>query len=107
MNSFTINAIGTLASDPELIARGDTMYARFCLVGKDKEGDREVTTSVWFVAFGDLADVIAKNARRGDTLIVEAQVRSSNWIDKQGEKQYDYSFVVSGFRFGAPSKEAA
>jgi len=34
--------------------------------------------------------------------MVEARVRANNWTDKQGEKQYDHSFVVEGFRFGAP-----
>jgi len=29
-------------------------------------------------------------------------VRANNWTDKQGEKQYDHSFIVDGFRFGAP-----
>jgi hypothetical protein len=31
-------------------------------------------------------------------------VRANNWTDKQGEKQYDHSFIVDGFRFGAPGK---
>ena len=35
---------------------------------------------------------------------MQAQVRSSNWTDKEGEKQYDHSFIVQSFRFGAPGK---
>jgi len=35
---------------------------------------------------------------------VQARVRANNWTDKQGEKQYDHSFIVDGFRFGAPGK---
>ena len=31
-------------------------------------------------------------------------MRASNWTDKQGEKVYDHSFIVDGFRFGAPGK---
>ncbi len=110
MNSFTLTAIGNLARNPELIAKSDTMYARFCLVGndyagKDEEGaTREVVTSLWFVAFGALGEAIARNARTGDQLIVDARIRANNWTDKQGEKQYDHSFVVQGFRFGAPGK---
>lgn len=109
MNSFTLNAVGNLAADPELV-KSDTTYARFCLVGndyagKDEEGMvREVVTSVWFVAFGALGEAIARNARKGDQLIVDARIRANNWIDKHGEKQYDHSFVVQGFRFGAPGK---
>ena len=110
MNSFKLTAIGNLARDPELVAKSDTLYTRFCLVGndyagKDEEGTaREVVTSLWFVAFGALGEAVAKNARKGDQLIVEARVRANNWTDKQGEKQYDHSFIVEGFRFGAPGR---
>jgi single-strand DNA-binding protein len=86
------------------------MYTRFCLVGndyagKDEEGaSREVMTTLWFVAFGGLGEVIARNARKGDQLIVDARIRANNWTDKQGDKQYDHSFIVQGFRFGAPGR---
>jgi len=110
MNSFTVTAIGNLAKNPELVAKGDTTYTRFCLIGndyagKDEEGaSREVTTSLWFVAFGALGEAIARNTRKGDQLILEARIRASNWTDQQGERQYDYSFIVDGFRFGAPGR---
>src|SRR5579862_5325241 len=110
MNSFTLTAVGNLAKDPEFAAKGDTTYARICLVGndyagKDEQGNaREAVTSLWFVAFDGLGEAIAKNARKGDQLILQAQVRSNNWTDKEGAKQYDHSFVVQNFRFGAPGR---
>jgi single-strand DNA-binding protein len=110
MNSFTVTAVGNLARNPELAAKGDTTYTRLCLVGndyagKDEHGEpRETTTSLWFVAFESLGEAIAKNARKGDQLILQAQVRSNTWTDTEGEKQYDHSFVVQSFRFGAPGK---
>ncbi|MDP9090073.1 MAG: single-stranded DNA-binding protein [Pseudomonadota bacterium] len=110
MNSFTITAVGNLAKEPELAMKGDTTYTKICLVGndyagKDEDGNaREAVTSAYFVAFEALGEAIAKNARIGDQLIVQAQVRSNNWTDKHGEKRYDYSFVIQNFRFGAPGK---
>lgn len=110
MHSFNVTAVGNLARDPELAVKGDKTYTRLCLVGndyagKDEHGNaREVTTSVDFVAFENLGEVIARNARIGDQLILQAQVRANNWVDKDGEKRYDYSFVVKNFRFGAPGK---
>ena len=110
MNSFQLTAIGNLAKNPELVAKGDVSYTRFCVIGNDyggKDDDgaaREVVTSVWFVAFGALGESIASNARKGDQLIMQARIRSNNWTDPQGEKQYDYSFIVESFRFGAPGK---
>jgi single-strand DNA-binding protein len=108
MNSFTLTAVGNLARNPELVSKNDTLYTKFCLVGndyagRDEEGAAlEAVTTVWFVAFGALGEALAKNARKGDQLMVTAGVRANNWTDKQGEKQYDHSFVVDGFRFGAP-----
>jgi len=110
MNSFTVTAIGNLAKNPELAVKGDTTYTRICLVGndyagKDEEGNpREAVTSLWFVAFEGLGETIAKNARKGDQLILQAQIRANNWTDKDGDKQYDHSFVVQTFRFGAPGR---
>lgn len=110
MNSFTVTAVGNLAKNPELAVKGDTTYTRICLVGndyagKDEQGNvRETVTSLWFVAFENLGEAIAKNARKGDQLILQAQIRANNWTDKEGEKQYDHSFVVQNFRFGAPGR---
>jgi single-strand DNA-binding protein len=73
--------------------------------GKDESGNaRESVTSLWFVAFESLGEAIAKNARKGDQLILQGQIRANNWTDKEGEKQYDLSFVVQTFRFGAPGR---
>jgi single-strand DNA-binding protein len=111
MNSFTVTAIGNLARNPERTLNGDASYTRLCLIGSDYAGKdeqgvaREVVTSLWFVAFESLGEILASNARKGDQLIVQAQIRSSNWIDKEGERKYDHSFVVQSFRFGAPGKE--
>ena len=55
MNCFTLHAVGNLARNPEVIAKGDISFTRFCLIGndyagKDDEGEaREITTSLWFV----------------------------------------------------------
>ena len=110
MNSFTLTAIGNLAQEPELATKGDAMYTRFCLVGndyggKDDQGNlKQTVTSMWFVAFGALGEAIARNARKGDQLIITAFARANNWIDKQGRQQYALTYVVEGFRFGAPGK---
>lgn len=78
MNSFTLHAVGQLASDPELtIGKGkdDVPYVRFSLLGNDYggKGREEIVTRVFFVAFGGLAEAIGKNARKGDQLILEVR----------------------------------
>lgn len=107
MNSFTFIGIGTLVRGPELVAKGDVAFVRFCLIGADHaEPDeevghaREIINSVWFLAFDETADRIATHARKGDQLIVTARVRSCAWTDQQGEKQCGNVFIVTSFRFG-------
>jgi single-stranded DNA-binding protein len=108
MNSFTFIGIGNLARNPEVTAKGDVAYVRFCLTGEDHaESDdevghsRKVVNSVWFLAFDELADRIATHARKGDQLIVVARIRSHIWIDKGGERHCGNVFIVTGLRFGA------
>jgi hypothetical protein len=102
MNSFTLRAIGHLFGDPALVVRSDMTYAQFCLVGNDTEakhggGNREVVTSMWFIAHGNLGEQIVTKARKGDQLFVEAVARPI-----MGSKSaYDHEFIVKGFRFGA------
>jgi single-strand DNA-binding protein len=107
VNSFKLTAIGQLARNPELSRKGEITFARFCLVGDDEvsegeeDGPREVVTSLWFFAFGRIASTIARNARKGDQLILEARVVANNWTDKGGERRYGHTFIVTGFKFGA------
>lgn len=110
MHSFNVTAIGQLAKTPELIRKGENSYALLCLIGNDYAGRddngraQEVVTSLWFVAFGGIGERLASHARKGDQLILEARIRASDWSDEHGERQYDYSFVVEDFRFGAPGR---
>ena len=110
MHSFALVAVGNLAKNPERVIKGFRTYTRKCLVGNDyagKDADghaREVPTSLWFVAFGSMGEAIARNARKGDQLIVHAQIRASDWTDRDGERQYDHSYVVQSFRFGAQGR---
>ena len=110
MHSFNLTAVGNLAKNPELNVKGDTAFTRFCLVGNDYAGKtedgttREVVTSLYFVAFGGLGETIARNVRKGDQLIVQAHIKADNWTDKEGDLQYDHSFITDSFRFGAPGK---
>jgi single-strand DNA-binding protein len=110
MNSFTLFAVGNLARDPELVAKGSSLRTRLCLVGndylgRDEEGEaREAITSLWFTAFGALGEALAKNCRKGDQLILEARIQADTWADREQKTHYDHSFVVTGFRFGAPGR---
>jgi single-strand DNA-binding protein len=110
MNSFTLFAVGNLAAQPQPGKKGDRTYTRFRLIGNDYGGKDdngrpvEVTTSMWFVAFGRTGEAIAQHCRIGDQLIVNARVRNTKWTDQQGNERYGHSFQVEGFSFGSPGR---
>ncbi len=110
MNSFTLTAIGHLPRNPQLVVKGDLSLLRFCLIGndyagRDEQGEaREIVTCVCFIAFGAIAEAIARHTRTGDQLIVEAQLRAENHGEPRGERRQEHSYVVQGFRFGAPGR---
>ncbi len=110
MNSFTLTAVGQLARDPELVSGRDGSYTRLLVVGNDYAGKDAagavgtVATSLWFVAFGPLGEMLAHNARRGDQLFIEAQLRASSDTAPKGEEPCRHCFIVDGFRFGAPGR---
>ena len=113
MKAFKLFGDGRLAKNPELVKSGDRFRCRFTLIGNEYAGKddetgeaKEKTVAIHVVAFGAIAEAIGKHARKGDQLIIEGHIGNNNWEDKEGEKQYDYDFVVDGFRFGAPGSES-
>ncbi len=107
MNSFQLRAVGNLAETPKLETKGDTAFAKIKLIGNDYagKGKEEITTTVYFVAFGKIAETIAENSLKGDQLFLEAQMRANNWPDEEtGEMRYGYSYIVENFKFGSPGK---
>ncbi|HCP6903050.1 single-stranded DNA-binding protein [Shigella flexneri] len=103
--------VGNLAKSVVVTGSGDRAVARFTLIsneyaGKDKEtGEaRERSVSIQFVAFRTKAEAIARNALKGDQLIVDFRIEN-NTYQKDGEDVYGYNFVVEDFTFGAPGKE--
>jgi hypothetical protein len=106
MHSFTFRAIGNLARNPEVVDHGEDQYTRFCLISNDHyEDDDGLTanpiTSVWFMAGGDIGIEIAKEARKGDQLVVEGIILRDYRVRQPGQRSDDFAFLVFGYRFGA------
>lgn len=103
-SSFSLTASGFLESDPEVSVTEEGTYSRFCLVGEDyteddEQGRRTLTLQiVWFVATHLMGAAIADGARKGDLLFVTGKIRQHHWTAKG--RNEDYTFVVTGFRFG-------
>lgn len=111
LNGFTLMAVGTLARNPELISKDGISFVRFCLIGnnhsmEDDGTERPVVSHVWFNAFHDTANLLLKEARKGDQLIVEALVCGSTVVQEYYAMQ-QVTFVVTAFEFGAKGRSSA
>jgi single-strand DNA-binding protein len=107
-HSFRVTAIGNVAKQPELKQKGDRSYLHLCLIGNDYAGpdNPDVVTGLFFTAFGSTANALGKNVRKGDQLIIDAHIRDNSFTDSQtGEAVRSHSFIIDGFRFGAPGRE--
>ena len=107
-HSFRVTAIGQVAKQPELKQKGDRSYLNLCMIGNDYAGpDKpDVVTSLFFTAFGSTANALGKNVRKGDQLIIDAHIRDNSFTDSRtGEAVRSHSFIIDGFRFGAPGRE--
>jgi single-stranded DNA-binding protein len=105
MGSFTVGAVGYLARNPDVLVAAEGTYCRFCLTSEDSTDEDEygrfavTVQSIWFVATHLIGAVIADRARKGDQLFIEGKIRKHHWTAKS--RKEEYTFVVTGFRFGA------
>ncbi len=58
------------------------------------------------IAFGKLAETIEKYAgTKGTQVGLEGRFQNNNWTDKDGNKHYDYQFVVNKLTFCGSKSE--
>ena len=85
-----VTLIGNTGGDPETrrLESGQTV-ARFSLATnetyKDKEGNQHTNTE-WhnIIAWGNLAEIVEKNVRKGMLVFVEGKIKYRKYTDKDG-----------------------
>lgn len=98
-----VTLIGNVGRDPETRAmQNGEKVANFSLATserwKDKGGERQERTE-WhrIVVWGPLADVVERFVRKGTTLLIEGQIQSRTYTDKDGNEKHTTEIVVRGF----------
>jgi len=107
MNSFTLTAVG-IWRVTRAGGKNDSSYARFCLVGNDYAArTRGRPPAKWYQPVVRGVRCHGRGTRQecaqGDQLFIEAGWRQQ-LTDKQGEKQYDHSFMRDGSASVRPGK---
>ena len=103
MNNLVI-LIGRITKDLELrtTASGKSALEVNIAINNGKDD----TTFVRTTAFGTTADIINKYCKKGSQIGLQCMIRNNNWEDKEGNKHYDYSFIVTRMMLlGSGTKE--
>ena len=94
-----ITIIGNLGADPETRSTksGDTVAnLRVAVNKKTKDGD----ITEWFrvVAFKQSADFASKYLKKGNMVLVDGEMRTSKWTDKDGNDHYKTELIANNIR---------
>lgn len=102
---------GRLCADPEIrTTQGGSSVATFTLAvdrdykGKDGQRDADFLTCV---AWKAIAEHIVRWFTKGQMALVEGQIQTRSYTDKEGKKRTSTEIVVSGIHFCGPKKQEA
>ena len=60
---------------------------------------KDDTSFVTLTAFDKLAELLSKYSKKGDLIVTQSIIKNHNWEDKNGNKHYDYSFIINKISF--------
>jgi single-strand DNA-binding protein len=106
--------VGNLGRDPETRTAGTgTVVANLRLATTSRERDKDGNWSdhtEWHsvVAFGKVAENVARFLKKGRQIYVEGKIRTRKWQDKDGQDRYSTEVVADVIQFlgGRPDGES-
>jgi single-strand DNA-binding protein len=96
--------IGRLGGDPTVRQAGGSNVANFSIATSekwtDKTGEKKERTE-WHrvVVWGKSADLAGQYLAKGNLVYVEGKLRTRQWEDKEGHKQFTTEVQADSFRF--------
>ena len=95
------NFLGRLTADPETKTIGDTSLVTFSLACNFPEKGGEKSVHYFdFEAWRAAGEYIAKFARKGDAVFLEADIRNSSYEGKDGKPKTKTKYIVKPYTFG-------
>lgn len=95
--------VGNLGADPDVsTTQSGLQIAKFNLATtemiKSQSGEATEATE-WHkcIAFGTLADIVAKYATKGRKAYVEGRIKTNKWTDKDGVERYSTGIIIDTF----------
>lgn len=89
--------VGRITKDIELrYTPSNKAIAEISLAVNNGKDD---TTFIRLTAFDKLAELVSKYSKKGDLIGTQSIIKNHNWEDKEGNKHYEYSFIVNKISF--------
>lgn len=93
----TILMVGRITKDLELrYTPSNKAVVEISLAVNNGKDD---TTFIRLTAFDKLAELVSKYSKKGDLIGTQSIIKNHNWQDKEGNKHYEYSFIVNKISF--------
>ena len=95
MNNYT--CVGRITKDIELrYTSSNKAVAEISLAVNNGKDD---TTFIRLTAFDKLAELVSNYCKKGDLIGTQSIIKNHNWEDKNGNKHYEYSFIINKISF--------
>lgn len=98
----TLIVIGRILKDIDLKYASNKAVVEISLAVNNSKDD---TTFIRLTAFDKLAELVSKYCKKGDLIGTQSIIKNHNWEDKNGNKHYDYSFIINKISFLAKSNK--
>ena len=111
MNNVILS--GRLVANPEVMTTNDgNCIAKFSLAvdGPIRKNQEKDTDFFNITAFGKRAEFVGQYLKKGTAVIINGRLKSSSYINKDGEKRYSVEVIVNTIEFGVgnnPNRESA
>lgn len=93
----TLIVIGRIVKDIELrYTPSNKAVVEISLAVNNGKDD---TTFIRLTAFDKLAELVSNYCKKGDLIGTQSIIKNHNWEDKNGNKHYDYSFIINKITF--------
>ena len=106
MNLNKAFVLGNVTRDPEVrsLPSGQQVTSfsiatnRFYTSGAGEK--KQETEFHNIVCFGKLADTSARYLNKGSLVLIEGRIKTRNWVNAQGAKQYKTEIIAEGLQLG-------
>ncbi|MEG0012874.1 MAG: single-stranded DNA-binding protein [Cellulosilyticaceae bacterium] len=94
-----VNLMGNLAQDLELKQANENgrFYTQFRLAVDNKKKKEKETYFFDVVAFGKKAQLLSQNTKKGEKIVVIGSLQNSEFMNKEGIKNYRTKIVLDDF----------